>query len=495
MKSKSSPFLSKTKYLEGLKCPKLLWYEYNRKEELPPVDARAQAVMDQGTIVGELAQTLFPGGIKLERAYEPEKQAEQSLKAARLRKPLFEAGFINERAYALADILNPVGKNVWDLIEVKSSTSAKDEYLQDVAFQKYVYEGAGLKIRRCYLMHINKEYTRHGKINPKQLFAKEDVTDFVTDIIPHIEDGIDSMIKAIAEKNPPLVKVSPHCDKPRTCPLEDKCWDFLPEKDDIFCLYGGTKKAYVFMQNGVLSITQIKESVNLTYKQIIQVESHASRKPYIDKKAIKEFLDTLVYPLYFLDFETMSMAIPPYDACRPYENIPFQYSLYVINKKGAKPKRYPYLATGKKDPRPEILKNLKLLLGKSGSIIAYNAIFEKTVLRKSSDAYPKYKKWLEGIEERVVDLLGPFRNFSYYHPDQSGSASLKDVMPVITNLTYENMAIADGGMASSEYCRVTFDGKIDKNERERVRVALEKYCDLDTKGMIDILRELEKHTR
>ena len=138
MKSKSSPFLSKTKYLEGLKCPKLLWYEYNRKEELPPVDARAQAVMDQGTIVGELAQTLFPGGIKLERAYEPEKQAEQSLKAARLRKPLFEAGFINERAYALADILNPVGKNVWDLIEVKSSTSAKDEYLQDVAFQKYV---------------------------------------------------------------------------------------------------------------------------------------------------------------------------------------------------------------------------------------------------------------------------------------------------------------------------------------------------------------------
>ena len=133
-------FLSKTKYLDGLKCPKLLWYEYNRKEDLPEIDAGTQAILDQGNVVGELAHTLFPGGITLQRDYRPDKQAEKSLKAAKLRKPLFEAGFVHKQAYALVDILNPVEKNAWDLIEVKSSTKVKDEHYRDVAFQKYTYE-------------------------------------------------------------------------------------------------------------------------------------------------------------------------------------------------------------------------------------------------------------------------------------------------------------------------------------------------------------------
>jgi len=132
------PFLSKTKYLEGLKCHKLVWYEYNRKEDLPEIDSTTQFIMDQGKIVGELAQTLFPGGIVLPREYDPAKQSAKSLDAAKLRKPLFEAGFVHKQAYALADILNPVEKNAWDLIEVKSASSVKDEYYNDVAFQKNV---------------------------------------------------------------------------------------------------------------------------------------------------------------------------------------------------------------------------------------------------------------------------------------------------------------------------------------------------------------------
>ena len=143
MKSSLSPFLSKTKYLNGLKCHKLLWYEYNRKENLPKIDAATQAIMDQGKIVGELVQTLYPRGIALQRDYDPDKQAEKSVKATKFRKPLFGAGFVYKQVYALADILNPVEKNAWDLIEVKSSSSVKDEHYSDVAFQKYTYEEAG----------------------------------------------------------------------------------------------------------------------------------------------------------------------------------------------------------------------------------------------------------------------------------------------------------------------------------------------------------------
>ena len=492
MNKKPNPFLSKTKYMDGLKCPKLLWFEYNRKEDLPLIDASVQAIMDQGTIVGELAQTLFPGGIKLQRDYMPNKQAEKSLEAAKLRKPLFEAGFVYKQAYALADILNPVAKGAWDLIEVKSSSGMKEEYYRDIAFQKYVYEGAGLKIRKCYLMYINNQYVRKGKIDPKKLFATEDVTRQCDDLIPEIEADIADMFETIQKNDEPRVKISPHCNKPYTCLLKDMCWDFLPEKDDIFGLYYGAKKAYQLIERGVLRITDINKNVSLSYKQSIQVTCHKTQTPYIDKKGIKGFLDTLKYPLYFLDFETINPAIPAYDDTRPFEAIPFQYSLYVVKGKGVKTECHSYIALGDKDPRAEILKQLKKLLGNSGSVIAYNASFEKTTLRHASEAYSQYQDWVVAIEERLVDLLAPFRGFLYYHPGQGGSASLKNVLPIMTKSSYDDMEIAGGNTASTEYYRVTFGKNIDKKERQRVYSALEKYCDLDTKGMVDILDELRK---
>jgi hypothetical protein len=491
MRDKSNIFLSKTKYLDGLKCYKLVWYKYNHKEDLPEIDAATQFIMDQGNIVGELAQTLFPGGIVLSREYDPAKQSAKSLEAAKLRKPLFEAGFINGQAYALVDILNPVDKNAWDLIEVKSSSSVKEEHYADVAFQKYTYEGAGLKIRKCYLMYINNQYVRKGKIDPKKLFATEDVTKQCDELIPEIEENISDILEAIGKKAASHIIVGPHCDKPYPCPLEDICWSFLPAKDDIFCLYSGTKKAYELMDRGVMRITDIKDDVSLSPRQNIQVIAHRSGKPHIDKKAIEEFLKELKYPLYFLDFETINPAIPAYDNSRPFEAIPFQYSLYIIKDKVAKSVRHAYLAPDGKDPRPEILKQLKELLGNSGSIVAYNAIFEKTALRHASEAYTEYQDWVAGLEERIVDLLVPFRGFSYYHPGQVGSASLKSVLPVMTKSSYDDMEIADGGMASREYYRVTFGKNIEEKERKRIYSALDKYCDLDTKGMIEIISALK----
>ena len=297
---KKVAFLSKTKYLAGLQCSKLLWYEYNRKEDFPEVDATTQAIMDQGKVVGELAQTLFPGGIILQRDPAPDKQAEKSLEAAKLRKPLFEAGFVYKQAYALADILNPVAKDVWDLVEVKSSSGVKEEHYSDVAFQKYVYEGAGLKIRKCYLMYINNQYVRKGKIEPKKLFATEDVTKQCDELIPEIEQNIADMLGVINKKGTPQVKVGPHCSSPYSCPLEDICWGFLPAKDDVFCLYSGKKKAYELMEQGILRITDIKGSVSLSYKQSIQVACHKNGTPHVDKKAIRDFLEALQYPLYLL---------------------------------------------------------------------------------------------------------------------------------------------------------------------------------------------------
>jgi len=300
------------------------------------------------------------------------------------------------------------------------------------------------------------------------------------------------MIEIIQEGGIPSVKIGEHCISPYQCPLRDICWNFLPEKGNILCLHSPKEKAYEQLERGVLKISEIPDSEPLTDKQKIQVASHRSGEPHIDKEGIKKFLDGLEYPMYFLDFETISPVIPIYDNSRPFERIPFQYSVYVVKNEGMKPEHHSYLAPGDKDPRYEILKQLKELLGTSGSIIAYNATFEKTVLRQASEVYSEYQGWVKSIEKRIVDLLAPFRTFLFYHPDQEGSSSLKKVLPVLTESNYDNMEISDGEMASLEYFRVTFSEETDEKERQRIRKALEKYCDLDTKGMIDILKELEK---
>jgi len=487
---KPQPFLSKSKYLEGVKCSKLLWCEFNNRKAFPKTDPATQAIFDQGTKVGELAQKLFPDGIKIEREQMPEKMHAKSIEALKLRKPLFESGLIYGRAYALPDILDPVEGGAWDIIEVKSGTSVEDTHLIDVAYQKYVYTGAGLKIRRCYLMYIDKEYVRKGEIEPKKLLKKEDITKKIKPYEKGLKSSIDSMLEIISGKEP-VVKISPRCSSPYACPLEDFCWGFLPE-GDIFQLRGKKEKLYALLDEGILKITDIPPDGRWSEKQLLQINSHKTGKVHVDKEGIQDFINELKYPIYFLDFETIMPAIPAYDLSHPYEMIPFQLSLHIVQKAGAKPVHYSYLAPGDVDPRPEVLKQLKDLLGNTGTILAYNMSFEINRLRDGVEAYPEYKGWFSKLEKRFIDLLTPFRSLNYYNPKQEGSASIKYVLPALTGTSYAGMEIADGATASREYERVTFGSNIEAKDRQKVRDALEKYCQLDTQAMIDVLEKLKE---
>ncbi|MDD5593344.1 MAG: DUF2779 domain-containing protein [Candidatus Margulisbacteria bacterium] len=482
--------LSKSKFLEGLQCPKLLWYEYNRKKDLPGIDAATQAVFDEGRRVGEWAQKLYPDGIRIERDFDPQRQSQKSIEALKLRQPLFEAGFVYNRAYALADILVPVENDAWDLVEVKSSTQLKDEHYADAAFQKYTYEGAGLKIRGCYLMHINNEYVRRGGIEPAKLFTKENITAEAEHRQKTVAQEINSMLEVIAAREMPDVKVGPQCSSPRDCQLEDICWSFLPDKDHIFILYRAGKFRYELLDRGILNIAEIPPE-ELNEKQALQVRSHQTGEAHIDRAALNEFLKQISYPVYFLDFETIAPAVPVYDNSRPYQEVPFQYSLDVVEKEGAEPVHYEYLAPGDVDPRPEVLKQLKERLGEAGSIIAYYAPFEIKVIKNAAEVYRDYLPWSDAVQKRFVDLLEPFKNFVYYHPGQEGSASLKRVLPAITGSSYQGLEISNGQVAAAEYYRVTFND-VDEKDRQKVRAALLKYCDLDSRGMIEVLRSLRQ---
>ena len=486
-------FISKSKYLAGLQCHKLLWYNYNAKDEIPEVDAGTQAIFDQGHIVGEYAKRLFPGGIEVAAGIiDFQKVIEQSQKLISERKPLFEAAFKYKNAYARVDILNPVGKSKWDIIEVKSSTQVKDINLHDLALQWYTYSGAGLSLNKCYLMHINNQYVRKGEIDPNKLFIQEDVTDQVLEYLSQVEDKLEEMVGVIAKKSYPRIPIGAHCSDPYDCPLTDMCWDFLP-KNNPFTLYRfKSETAFALVKKGVTDVLAFGEEISLNEKQLIQINCIRSKKAHIDKNGIKSFLKELIYPLYYLDFETIGPAIPLFDNSKPYEQIPFQFSLHIQQTRDAKPEHISFLAEGTDDPRPELLRLLKKHLGSKGSIVTYNASFEKDKLNKATEVYSEYKKWNSDIQGRIVDLLDPFRAFYYYHPSQLGSASIKAVLPAITGKGYEGMEIADGGTASNEYLRVTFGENVTDAERNKIRKQLEDYCELDTIAMARIVYKLSQ---
>jgi hypothetical protein len=478
--------LSKSKYLNGLQCLKYLWLLYNDPGKIPAFDASTLRIFDQGHQVGELAGQLFPDGITI-----PSNDFMGNIKLTKKllaeRKPLFEPGFYQDNLFSRLDILNPAGDDAWDIIEVKSSTSVKDVNLHDVSFQRHCAVKTGLKINRCFLAVVNNKYVKHGDINPFEYFTVHDITDKVNQAAQGIEERIEEMFKVIALPACPEMRLGEYCNSPYDCPVT-LCSAGLPE-GNIFDLYRGGKKCYQMFYDGILKVEDIPADYKLSEAQQIQKECAISGTPHIDKKAVREFLSRIKSPVYYLDFETINPVIPLFEGTRPYQRIPFQYSLHKVT--GNETKHYSFLAEGQEDPRPALLRQLKKEIGTKGSILTYNQSFEEGVIREMAEVFPEYAEWAAAIYPRMLDLLQPFQSFSYYHPAQHGSASIKKVLPAVTGKGYSDLTIAEGDAASSAFLTVTF-GETSEQERLQVRRDLEKYCGLDTEGMIWIVDELKK---
>ncbi len=484
--------ISKSKYISGLKCPKLLWYLYNAKDEIPAFDAATEARFAGGHEIGEWAKKLYPGGIEV--AYDPdsyEAMIKQTKELLPQRIPIFEATLEHRGAFARADVLVPVGEDQWDMIEVKSSTKVKDYHYDDMAVQAYIFKGEGLKIRKCMLACVNNQYVRQGDIDPAQLLKQEELTEAVEEKLAGVADKLKEMQEIIKLKKCPDTKIGKHCDMFHSCQMEEVCWGFLP-KHNVFTLRSIGAKAYELFEQGVLDVADIPEEFSLSDKQQIQLAAIRSGQAQVDKLGLQEFLGQLKYPLYFLDFETVWPPLPLFDGVRPYQQIPFQFSLHVRESEGAELRHHSYLAEGGDDPRQELAEKLKPLMGDKGSVLAFNARFECSRLQELGEAYPEYAAWVETILARVVDLIVPFRKFHYYHACQLGYASLKNILPAFDKKAYQDMAIADGGTASSEYARVTYGDDVAQEDRAKVREDLEAYCALDTLAMVRLLDGLQE---
>jgi hypothetical protein len=501
----SQKILSKSSYVAGLACQKWIWLKFNAPEKLPPADESTTHRFDQGKEVGLLAQQLFKNGTDANPEYSydifaNDKRSRQLLKEG---KTIFEAGFITEdgKCYARADALVPVDakKGIWDLHEVKSATEVKEDYIEDVAFQKYCYEHSGerIKIRKCFIVHINNEFVKKGAIKPEKLLKTEEISKEVEEITGEVPGKIKKIFEIVALKKCPEHEPGKYyCDDPYGVHEDDEFYKKHP-KMDIFHLRGAGQKALELFNAGVLYIKDIPETCKLNDNQQIQKACHTNWKAYHDAKEIKKFLDELKYPLYFMDFETYQTAIPLHDGTRPYQQIPFQFSVHVLNKPGEKAKHYSFLHNGKGDPRQDFMKELMACIGTKGSVLAFCASFEMGRLEECAKLLSEYKKFVENISKRMIDLIVPFRNFFYYHPNQKGSASLKEVLPALTGQGYDDLEISGGTAASLKYLHAIVGhhlGHTQVPEAERAKILrdLEKYCGRDTEGMIWIINELKK---
>jgi hypothetical protein len=480
------PILSKSKYINGLQCPRLLWVATNEPYRIQISDETI-AIFDQGQEIGHLAQQLYPEGIVIGGNFgENLRHTRQTLA---LRRVLFEPGFSAPGLYCRLDILVPASASEWDVIEVKSTTRVKKEHLDDLAFQRHVCMLNGLDIRRFFLAHLNPEYVRHGEICSTWLFSIEDITEEITPAADFIEQRIEDMWQTMSANCCPDGEIGTRCNEPYECPLTKECWSRLPPHH-VMTLYRGKQLGESLLKKGITRIDDIDGTI-LNTKQAIQHACVINQEIFVDKKALKGFLDRLEYPLYFMDFETINPALPLFEETSPYQQVPFQFSVHIVPECGADPIHFSFLADGAGDPRPAFMAELIDSIGPNGSIIAYNAAFEQNILKDCSRSMPWFSEWIENACSRLVDLMEPFKDFLYYHPDQDGSASLKHVMPALTGISYEELEINNGAMASREFLRITYRDA-EGIDSAGVRSRLLRYCGQDTGGMVEMVKQIRR---
>lgn len=469
----------------GCQCPKRLFLHKFKRALRNPGDVKQQAILDAGTSVGELARQLFKYGVDA----SPPDNYSYHISVAKTKALIdrdvpiiYEAAFQYEGVLCAIDILVKQGKS-WYAFEVKSAASVKDQHIQDAALQYYVMKNCGLPLEDISIIHLNNQYTRKGKLDIRQLFATESILEQVLEQQEFVSRKVQELKDLLTQPDEPIVDIGPHCFVPYECDFTNHCWAHIPKENSVFDL--GPKIAWKLLSEGYKQLDDIPQEFEMSANAAMQLAHYRSGEVYIDKEQIREFLEPICYPIYFFDFETIMPGIPEFDDSKPYQQIPFQFSLHVQQFEGSDLEHFEYLGDGLNDPRPGLIEAMINLLGQTGSIICYNMGFEKTRIKDLAKLYPQFETELLAINDRVFDLMIPFQKRWYYHPHFRGSYSIKAVLPVlIPELRYDELDIPEGKMASLVYSQLKFQDQITATLQ---RQALRAYCKMDTLAMVKIV--------
>ncbi len=488
--------LSKSDYTTYLKHPAWLWIKKHAKTILPPIDPATQAIFETGHEFEQYAEALFPGGVTLgfndydEYLSLPERTT-QALDEGVL--TIFQGRFEHEQLTFICDVIQVVRNKEVDLIEIKSSTSAKPEHIVDLAFQMVVLEKCGYEVRNISVIHVNNQYVRNGVIDSKLITAKTDVTESVKAARDFTLQKIDEALQVMALSECP--DVSPLSTDSKSFGEWLEIYKHLksPKPSSIFDLCQMDAKTLQNLQaNNITLIKDIPADFVLKPKQRLQVEALRQGHPTIQADKIKEFLDTFTYPLYFFDYETLGSLVPYFDGLKPYQQLPFQYSLHVLDGPDAELRHEEFLHRDSANPAEPLTKSLMSHIGDSGTIITWNMGFEKCCNSLLGTLLPEYADFYATLNNRIVDLMTPFSQNWYIDAAFCGSASIKKVLPaLIPELSHKLLDISDGSTAQRLWMEAVLDGKR-PDEKDKILGDLIEYCKLDTLAMVEIFNVLRK---
>ena len=491
-------YLSKSKYCGIWQCPKIAWMRKYKPEELV-IDDSLTSRMEAGREVGELARGLFGSYVDVtsytdEKLDIPTMLAKTAEEIANGTEIICEAAFETDGLYCAVDILKK-SEFGWDIYEVKSSTH-DDElvYMADIAYQKYVLKQCGVNVTGTYLVCLNNEYVFDGTLDIQQLFKITDVAPAVFIEESRIEPIIAEAKNVLACSEEPDIDLSMSCNKPYPCSFWKYCSRHIPNPS-VFNLYRMPfKKKLEYYEEGLLTYEDLQRLNKISNdKQLRQIQHFLVDKgTYVEKENIQRFLDTLSYPIYFLDFETMQPVIPIYVGTKPYAQIPFQYSLHYLENEGGELKHKEFLAESGTDPRRALAEQLCADIPMGVCVTAYNKAFECTRLKELAELYPDLADHLLNIEANIVDLLVPFQSGYYYNRAMGGSFSIKSVLPAIfpndPELDYHNLeGVHNGSEAMMLFPKIK---DMPVEEQKIARENLLKYCELDTFAMVKVWQEL-----
>lgn len=487
-------YLSKSRYQEGNRCAKLLWLKQTRPELAASLSDADKTRMEEGIDAGKLARSLYPKGILInevgmDKAIEATRQA-----LSQAATVIFEATFFAHNTQIKADILIKVEDGIYDLIEVKASTKKDEKHLHDLAVQLWIIRESGLKIRRACLLLLNSNYLYEGgTYNLQELFKLEDYTTYVEGLVNVTADNAKRLYYTLISDKMPDVKTSNHCKRDGKCQYFEYCHQDEPEYP-IRELNNIRDKSLEELKNqGIYDIRDIppNSKIGLRYSKVIT--SLREMKPIIAPDIAQE-LDNLIFPLYFLDFEAVQYALPFFPNSHPYQQVPFQWSCHVLEDQEHEPIHFEYLHESPDDPRRAFGLSLISLVKSKGSIIVYNATFEKSRIKELKNILPDFQQELDNILARIFDLWEVVKEHCY-HPSFRGSYSIKDVLPaLVPGQGYKDLEIQGGDAAQQTY-KELLAGDCTPKRAQDIKEALLAYCKQDTRAMFDLYKVLYQATK
>ncbi|OGL73521.1 hypothetical protein A3C96_02300 [Candidatus Uhrbacteria bacterium RIFCSPHIGHO2_02_FULL_60_10] len=488
--------LTKSDFLKFDQCRRRLWLHKKRPDLAMAVDAGRQKVFDDSQLVEKQACRLYPGIVDAsdDNFEEAFRKTEEALKsgAPAIYQPTFRAGALFCRADILKRVPTAGGQVAWEIHEIKSSTEIKDYHLLDVAFQRLTLGRVRpqLKLGATKLLLVNNEYVRHGDIDPVQLLKIEDVTAEVNRLMRSVEASLEPAFGVLRSRVEPEVLILKQCSRPFDCEFIDHCWRDIPEHS-VYRLNLDDADLERCVRRGQIRLEDVPADL-VPGKKAAYYRAQMTGQPQIRPEELRAFLDGLEYPLHYLDFETFASPLPPFEGYRPYQNIPFQYPLHIQDEPGGPLRHEQFLADAYADPAPAVAAHLAERLAERGSVIAWNASFERSCNELLAARSPAHAERLLSANGRLVDPMLLVRGGAYVDGRFGGSASLKNVQPVLApDLSYAELDVREGGTAQASW-PILCDQSRPAAERARLYDQMLKYCGLDTLAMQRVVEEFRE---